>query len=268
MSTLEKGFIPCVVGGLGNQMFIIAAAYACHRYSKAPLYILQNPVSNNKHNRHSFNYLTSIFKYIGVHLSQSRADSSFLHSLGYQFYRPSGFAAWNPADVEPGTLLDSYFQYYPAIKPYEDDLRCLFLRGLQEFVPTRDYSASAFLHIRRGDYLQYSSIHYIQPLEYYMQAVALLPDIYTFVVVSDDVEWVESQEYFKDPKFEIVRSANEVETLALMSQCKAAAICANSTFSWWGAFLGAYSAKNPVIVPAKWISLDIVSLFPEEWISI
>jgi len=257
-----------VVGGLGNQMFIIAAAYACHREHSAPLYILDNPVSNNKHNTNSLDYLKSIFKYVGLHLPQSLTNHIFLESIDYHSYKPSTFASWNPVDIQPGTLLDSYFQYYPAIKPYEDDLRSLFLRGLEEFMPTRDYSEAAFLHIRRGDYLQYSNIHYIQPLEYYMKAVALLPGVSKFIVMSDDIAWVESQEYFKDEKFEVYKSTHELETIAVMSQCKAGAICANSTFSWWGAFLGAYGARNPVIVPAKWISLELVWLFPEEWISI
>jgi len=101
-----------------------------------------------------------------------------------------------------------------------------------------------------------------------MKAVGLLPAVSKILVVSDDVSWVEGQEYFKDEKFEIYKSDNELETLAVMSACKAGAICANSTFSWWGAFLGAHSVRNPVIVPKNWISLPVVSLFPEEWISI
>ena len=203
-----------------------------------------------------------------MHLTVSQDDSVFVESLNYARYSPEGFSAWNPAGVEPGTVLQSYFQYYPAIRPYEDELRALFLRGLQQYMPTRDYSTTAFLHIRRGDYLQKPDFHYIQPLEYYMKAVALLPSVSKILVVSDDIAWVESQEYWKDAKFEIYRSRNELETLAVMSQCKAGAICANSTFSWWGAFLGAHSVRQPVIVPAKWIALPIVSLFPEGWISI
>jgi len=150
MTLLEKGFIPCVLGGLGNQMFIIAAAYACHRHSNAPLYIPKNPVSNNKHNKKSLDYLTSIFKYIGNHLNDSDKDH-IVASGKYLRFTPGGFAAWNPADVKPGTFLDSYFQYYPAIQPCENDLRFLFLRGLEEFMPTCDYSAAAFLHVRRRD---------------------------------------------------------------------------------------------------------------------
>lgn len=266
--SLVKGFIPYVVGGIGNQMFIVAAAYACHRHWNAPLYLLTNPLSNNQHNTNSFDYLQSIFRYIGIHLSESQDDAVFLEWLKYLTYKPEGFSAWNPADVQPGTVLQSYFQYYPAIRPFEHDLRAVFLRGLQEYMPTRDYSSTAFLHVRRGDYLQNPNFHYIQPLEYYMKAVALLPGVSKILVVSDDIAWVESQEYWKDTKFEIYKSGNELETLAVISQCKAGAICANSTFSWWGAFLGSHSVRSPVIVPAKWIALPIVSLFPEEWISI
>ena len=56
-------------------------------------------------------------------------------------------------------------------------------------------------------------------------------------------------------------------TLALMSLCKAGAICANSTFSWWGAFLGAHGVRAPVFVPERWIGGDKlpVALFPDEW---
>jgi hypothetical protein len=60
---------------------------------------------------------------------------------------------------------------------------------------------------------------------------------------------------------------DELESLALMSLCRKGAICANSTFSWWGAFLGTYGERAPVYVPEKWISdPPIVSLFPPEWI--
>ena len=55
-----------------------------------------------------------------------------------------------------------------------------------------------------------------------------------------------------------------------MSLCKGGAICSNSTFCWWGAFLGTYEKRNPVFVPKKWISVkdDMSNLFPSEWIII
>lgn len=254
---LEKGVIPLVKGGIGNQMFIVAAAYAVHKTSGMPLYILQNP--SNKHNKKKHDYNLSIFKHFGIHYPTSQYNIIFYN---YKRFCPGmGFLSWYPSSVEPGSFMDDYFQFYPALEPYEAELRELFLKGLT--MPEKDYSSYAFLHIRRGDYLEYSDIHYIQPLEYYIKASENFSKI---LIVSDDNDWVKSQDFFKDSKFELFDSDDELETLAVMASCKAGAIIANSTFSWWGAFLGAHGLRNKVYAPEKWISLPVVSLFPEEWI--
>jgi hypothetical protein len=265
MSELEKGILPIVIGGLGNQMFIVAAGYACHRYCGAPLYIVHNPLENNPHNLKKRKYSDSIFRYIGTHLSHDLKDPIFLN---YHKYAPSGFFPWFPKAVKPGTRLESYFQFYPPLEPFENDLRHLFLKGLQDEYPAQtQYEDYAFLHIRRGDYLKMPEVHFIQPIEYYEKAVqglhAKAPC--KILVFSNDMEWVRTQEFFKQEFFELYDSDDELQTLALMASCKAGAICANSTFSWWGAFLGAHSLRNPVYVPEKWISDFVHSLFPEEW---
>ena len=93
--------------------------------------------------------------------------------------------------------------------------------------------------------------------------------MHKYVIVSNDIPWVKEQEYFQDPIFEVYESDDELETMALMTKCTSGAICANSTFSWWGAFLGAYALNNPVIIPKKWVrGRDLPDLFPQEWISI
>jgi hypothetical protein len=256
MNNLEKGVIPLVKGGLGNQMFTMAAAYVVHKTSGMPLYVLQNP--SNKHNLKMHDYNKTIFKHFGLHLDISQEG---VWSLRYRTFCPGGFSAWYPESINPGTCMDDYFQFYTALEPYEVELRELFLSGLS--MPSKDYSSYAFLHIRRGDYLTYSDIHYIQPLEYYMKASENFSKI---LVVSDDMKWVREQDFFKSDKFELFDCDDELETLAIMASCKAGAIIANSTFSWWGAFLGAYGSRSRVYAPKHWISLPVVSLFPEEWI--
>ena len=264
MNILEKGVIPLVMGGLGNQMFIVAAAYVVHKTSGMPLYILENPP--NVHNIKSHDYNKTIFKKFGIHLNILQSD---IWSLGYRQYSPGAFSPWFPKQIQPGIFLDGHFQYYPALHFYEESLRKLFLDGLS--VPQEDYSKSAFLHIRRGDYLKFSNIHYIQPLAYYekaLQQLMYMKQVDKILIFSDDIEWVQSQDLFKNPLMKIMNLEDELDTLACMSQCKGGAICANSTFSWWGAFLGAHGARAPVFVPEKWINQPIVKLFPDEWIVI
>ena len=274
------GIIPNVVGGLGNQMFIVAAAHVASQVQKCPLYILQNPTNHyiaNMHNHLKQDYNSSIFKAFGTHLPMLLTNVNQLKTNGYAEFSPGGFAVWDPNTVKPGTIMNSYFQYWPSLKPYEQELRSLFLEGLTEYIQTvkTNYSTenAAFLHVRRGDYLKSPNFHYIQDINtYYRPALDALkksanPSI--IYVLSDDTNWVSSQPFFKEnPIFKPLNIQNELEALALMSCCTAGAICANSTFSWWGAFLGAYAKRNPVCVPKRWIGVPITCLFPEEWVII
>jgi hypothetical protein len=274
-----KGVIPSVMGGLGNQLFILIASFIAHKIHNCPLYIFDNPLPNNKHNKNNFNYNETIFKYFGIHIPYTldNALRNFLLHGGYHIHNmthDNGFKRWNPDSMPPGTITSSYYQYYPTMQPYEKEIRELMLKGLNEHANKHilhSTESSAFLHIRRGDYLNNPNMHYIQSLEYYQSAINILlskKNITKIYIFSDDIEWVRSISLFQKPLFELVNSDDELYSLHLMSQCKGGAICANSTFSWWGAFLGAYSERNPVIIPQKWIALQVESLFPEDWIII
>ncbi len=276
---IERGVIPVVMGGLGNQMFIVAAAFAASKHHGCPVYLLKNPIDNNKHNILKQDYTTSIFSHVGRVLpltNKSNEMYQFANQNGYSFHAPRGFQPWSVEDARPGTILSSYYQFYPTLQPYEEQIRTVFLKGLTRHLSmfqSYDCSKAAFLHVRRGDYLEHPDIHYAQEFSYYQTAciqllqrvgIANLRKIY---VVSDDMDWVRSQPFFQNELFTFYETKDELMTLALMSQCKAGAICANSTFSWWGAFLGAHEARAPVFVPSRWIGgTDTpVALFPDEW---
>jgi hypothetical protein len=267
-----KGVFPALVGGLGNQMFILAAAYIISRRKGCPLYLTKNHNHHNQHNTLQLDYKKSIFQHFGTHLDMT--ESEFISQANYKEFKPSGFHPWVPDNCETGSVLKSYFQYYPPLAPFEDELRSLFKNGLQEFTPQKNIQTpTAFVHIRRGDYLAISHIHFVQPISYYEKGVALLlkenPDITEILVFSDDIEWVKQQQFFRgNSLFTFIDEPNELKALALMSQCKGGAVCANSTFSWWGAFLGAYEMRKPVIVPKRWISEPVYDLFPPEWIQL
>lgn len=273
----QRGIIPLVLGGLGNQMFVVAAAFVSSKHTGLPLYIVKNTKENNKHNNNNLDYNESIFKYFGTHLPLVQNTDEFKHwarNAGY-FTDPSfctpGFHPYYPEKVVAGALMTSYYQYYPPLEPFENELRERFLRGIQTY---RDNISivgehTAFLHVRRGDYLKHPDIHYSQPIEYYEKSVKLLkernPNVETIMVFSDDVPWVKEQAFFNKDGFIIFESENELRTFAAMTLCTAGAICANSTFSWWAAYLGAFEKRNPIFIPSRWISDQIFSLFPREW---
>jgi Glycosyl transferase family 11 len=269
----EKGIVPQLMGGLGNQMFTMSACIVASETIGCPLYVPEHPVSENKHNHHNLEYKDSIFKAVGQHVPFTA--SAFGLQFGYSIKKQvgSGFHPWNAETIPAGSVLYDYFQYYPALEPFEQRLRSLYIQGLEE---TRerlraDYPVenTAFLHVRRGDYLKYPDIHYSQPNQYYETALSHIPDsverIYCF---SDEPEWFETQPLFQTPRFQVGKGLNEIETLALMSLCTAGAVCANSTLSWWGAFLGAHADRSPVCVPRRWICDPVISLFPQDWIII
>ena len=279
----ERGIITDLFGGLGNGMFIIAGGHVTSRIQKCPFYIPYIHPEKNPHNHMKRDYRENIFRNFGVKLDMhvDTARSASIMS-GHNYFTNGAFSRWDPSTIRPGTFVNSYFQYYPPFAAFEDELRYMFLSGIQEYrkrvlerVGSKEVLACcAFLHIRRGDYLKHPTIHYNQTLEYYEKAVnrlcaeadAMPEKIY---VISDDIAWVKSQPFFTaNPIYDIFDSADELETMAFMSLCTAGAVCANSTFSWWGAFLGAYGARCPVIVPSKWISEPVESLFPSEWIAV
>lgn len=264
----EQGFLPMYMGGLGNQLFITAAGFVLSQTHKAPLYITKTQNDFNKHNVLNNDYL-KLFQHFGTVLPGVTEDYLPLaRAKGYRDHKPRGFDAWEPSSLSPGLILNSYYQFYPALAPFEKQIRQRLLLGLKSYrkslKTTYDVTNAGFLHIRRGDYLKLPNFHFNQPLEYYLHCANQLNGSKLYIL-SDDPEWIQSQPAFQQAPFQVVDIPNELEALAFMSLCTAGAVCANSTFSWWGAFLGAYAERAPVFVPERWIGEPIVSLFPPEW---
>ena len=281
----ENGIIPLMKGGLGNQIFIIAAAFTVHKYLKCNLFILNNPPS--KHNFLNNDYNKTIFRYIGTHINKDQTDKVYLDTLFEKGYKVSyvnkksrdkAYSFWNFRNIPKKTIMGDFYQFYPCIKPYENELQNLLLKGLEDFIniiqnKLGSLKNSIFIHVRRGDYLALSFYYYVQPISYYENAYKLLleksSDIDKIFILSDDLNWVKEQEFFNNlSNKEYYESNNELEILSLMTLCEKGAICANSTFSWWGAFLGAYRFNNPVFVPNKWCLDKTNELFPKTWYKI
>jgi hypothetical protein len=126
-----------------------------------------------------------------------------------------------------------------------------------------------FLHVRRGDpnlvdargfkwaYTECSDMHPPQTLDYYEEALKLFPEDQEVVVVSDSPEWVLEQELFKPDRFYVSTpeekypdgSYTPYVDLCIMANCKGG-IIANSSLSWWGAWLQNNVGK--IVAPKRW----------------
>lgn len=134
-------------------------------------------------------------------------------------------------------------------------------------------SESASLHVRRGDYAhnpETNKVHGTCTLEYYLKAIERIEESgkKQWFVFSDDLEWCREQfSYLENVIF--AKSENDAEDMILMSHCKHNVI-ANSSFSWWGAWLNQNPDKT-VVAPMKWLNATTLNpepLFPKTWIRI
>ena len=129
-----------------------------------------------------------------------------------------------------------------------------------------DFKDSCSIHIRRGDYLKLKGIHTHQTLDYYEQALDVIKPKGKVFVFSDDIEWCEKNLNFENQVF--MKGNSNVKDLRLMSLCSNN-IMANSSFSWWGAYLN----NNPnkiVVCPKSWFgnNTNDSDIKMKDWIEI
>jgi hypothetical protein len=256
---------------LGNQMFQVAAAIV-YQEEKGKTILIPNEFYNS-HNTRKQEYANTVFRSFpnrtDVSLDQDMIDKFLSWSFTKHSTSP-GFDAWTPDDVSGNILLHGYFQYLPPIERHEQKIRDLYLQGLKPLRTLPPSTELVGIHIRRGDYLQppYSEWLPTQPTSYYEKALEYFDrQTKTFCIFSDDLEWCMKQEVFRSlPHTVFMDEPDECKTLALMTMCHGGFICANSTFSWWGAFLGAHSIRQPVIVPIHWFKGEQIHLFPKGWV--
>lgn len=178
----------------------------------------------------------------------------------------------------------SYFDGYFQSFKYLDQIRDVLLKEITLVKPLEDkygellkkilYLNSASIHIRRGDYIVGNNKKVWQTfgLEYYKEALDVISKKVidpVFFVFSDDIEWVKENLKIDEAFFVSSPLTKDYEEIILMSKCKHN-IIANSSFSFWGAWLNQNPNKN-VIAPKKWCNKFIKEykdLAPKEWIKI
>jgi hypothetical protein len=169
--------------------------------------------------------------------------------------------------------LQGYFQSEKYFKNIEDEIRNDFQFHDHIYDPAKKMIDGVdnpiSLHIRRTDYLTLSHNHNNLGLEYYEEALKHFDNDRTVIIFSDDPEWCNQQEIFSGDRFLVSENNSNYVDLCLMTLCKDH-IIANSSFSWWGAWL---AKGNKVIAPSKWFGpdnahLDTTDLYCSNWIVI
>jgi hypothetical protein len=290
-----KKIIVGLKGGLGNQLFQYAfgkylsekyncklkldkslfAYYDLHDYSLDPYKLNEEFASeqeipkqyltNNKILRKVYTITDRFFCKTRIIKEESLSFNAELIQQNSDFIYLDGY--W-----QSEKYFESIFEqmrHNLAIKPaFYSESNNNYLSDIQEY-------NSVSIHIRRGSYTieKYQQVHGLTPLEYYNKAIQKIKrDIKSpkFFIFSDDTKWV--RENFESlTNSTIIEGTPEKDYLDifLMSQCKHN-IIANSTFSWWGAWLNSNPHKI-VIAPKIWymmedLNITTSSLIPNSWI--
>lgn len=284
---------PVVVGlsgGLGNQMFQYAAGRALAHRLGCPLSLDLSWFQKNCHRKFAlahFNITASLERaWPRLPLAMQARVSRLARSLspkimGVPVFREPHFS-YVPSfeSITDAVFLEGYWQS----ERYFKDLREILLQDFTLRLPLPvscqpiqaaiSNSDAICVHVRRGDYLSNpaaSRTHGVCSVEYYQQGVVELCSSLTSphcFVFSDEPAWVRSSLVFNCPMTVVdVNGSSEVHfDLALMANCRHFLI-ANSSLSWWGAWLGGYSGKK-VIAPKRWflnLDKDTSDLLPESW---
>lgn len=283
-------------GGLGNQLFEYAFGLAVEDYYKEDVYFdvsnynLKNNVNSSrpflldKFNTHvkfapkrqrkkcineNSRLKNQINKLFGKDIFVEKSNK-IIEKYSY-IYDKSMFADKKDIYFEGFFQSEKYFKHLREKVLNDFKLKEPLDKNNQEFLERIKNSNSVSLHIRRGDFL--ISDYYLKcSLEYYQNAInyiAQRDNNICLFVFSDDIKWVKEnlKTDFELIFVDINKDINSFFDIELMKNCKHN-ITANSTFSWWGAWLN----ENPnkiTITPSQWYKdTELYDTVPDEWIKL
>ena len=251
-------------GRFGNQMFQYAATKGIAAARGYDFMIPDGPRSDEEfHDEEDQHKLFMAFKMpeaknVGMLDAQYKQESSFRYD--------AELAKTCPDNVN----LYGYFQSERYFSHAEEELRkdFEFLDVVREkcqeiWNEIVEDGEAISLHVRRTDHLIKPTFHPVLPISYYEEALSKFPEDIPVFVFTDDPQWAFEHEVFASDRFFISESDN-IHDMCLMSMCNYN-IIANSTFSWWGAWLAKH---NNVIGPKLWFGPhgeDPTDIFIDRW---
>tara|TARA_R100000951_G_scaffold112169_2_gene112108 strand:+ start:63 stop:830 length:768 start_codon:yes stop_codon:yes gene_type:complete len=250
-----------LMGGLGNYLFQIASSLSLALdnrdtliYDDSDVTVVHKPIETYKDN---------IFRNINF----SKINYTVVHYNEPNFH-------FDKIKYVPNIRLNGYFQSEKYFNHQRDKILEFFspTTAIREKIKSKypfiGKSNVCSIHVRRGDYLRLPYHHPVCSSMYYGEAINHMGGDNIFLVFSDDIEWCKTT--FKGSSFIFVENNTDFEDLYLMSMCDNN-IIANSSFSWWGAWLNDNKNKK-VVAPSVWfgpaIKNNTKDLIPENWIKL
>jgi hypothetical protein len=261
-----------LMGGIGNQLFQVSAGIALARDNNDVFCIDRNIPFNAMTGKPPNHYSDTLYRKISK-------IQYWPKTVGYHEKQEAHFdpIPYNGAGTPWGwQIISGYFQSPKYFNHHKGFLQQTFqfpkaiinkVRPKMEGLYWNKLIRSGIcgIHIRRGDYLTIPKTLPICPSEYYRECINRLEDggihtRWTYIVCTDSPEYVtkEFAKEFDSDQFILSNSTDELEDLYILTQSDAV-IMSNSSFSWWGAYLG--KQKWNVFAPQKWFGPD----GPKDW---
>lgn len=234
--------IPALGGRLGNNMFMVANAYA-----RALDYNKQMVIAKSQVMYEGNDYSQNIFR-----------KFEFIES----FVDNKNCNPGTPSD-DKHTIYMGYFQNEQYFEKYSENIKCMFsppldfIKKIQTEIPVIFEKKVTVINVRRGDYLIYLDYHPTVSPEYILKALDQIPTTEHILVASDDIPWC--KEHLNLPEAIYLEGWRSHEQLWIMAMCHNFVI-SNSSFSWWAAYLSRYTEKI-VIAPETWFGPSA----PQDW---
>ena len=274
-----------ITGGLGNQMFQYAVARAIsiknNDIMKLDITAYETYTLHNGYRLNIFNIKENIatekeiIKFIGKRNILNKVLNKF--NFNKNIFKEKERTIF---DKEVFLKKDIYLDGYWQTEKYFINIRKELLKDftikeknttiVNNYLNKISISNSVSIHVRRGDYFKHPEIG-ILDISYYIDAVKYInkkiknPIFYIF---SNDIEWCKLNFDFIDNKVFICDTKTEIDDMTLMKNCKHN-IVANSSFSWWSAWLNEYKMKI-VVAPKKWmvINPNNYKWSPSNWVEL
>lgn len=259
---MDKSFVSChFEGQLGNQLFTVAATLAYSwDYGKEALF----PQLNESRYHLSFHRERLFFR-----LNASQIEAPFQR----EFWEKIWFSPERIPPCSENIRLFGYFHSWkhfhhhrekllPLFAPHSDTLAHLE-KNYSELISSQNTVA---IHVRTSMKKAHSKMPFLG-IGYVKDAIELFPKKTKFVVFSDRINWCKRHLSKLDADFTFIEGNNEVDDLILMSKMKHQVI-ANSTYSWWGAYLNENPEKKIIAPSITSIGAPTEHLYFPDWIQL